>query len=102
MRLYHLKDKPAVADAVVGFVKLAPGAVFPEHTHQGDEAALVLQGSCIESGGRVARRGDLVTMAQGSTHELTALPGPDFIYVAVAHRGFEMFGELIGPGDPRA
>jgi quercetin dioxygenase-like cupin family protein len=98
---YDLPGGPAVADAVVGFVRIKPGCVFPEHTHEGDEAALVLQGSCLEDNGRLARRGDLVRMRRGSQHALTAQPGPDFIYLGIAHRGFVLLGMHVKPGDPR-
>jgi putative transcriptional regulator len=101
VRLYHLDGGPALAQAVVGFVRIEPGHVFPDHSHHGSEVALVLQGSCREDNGRVARRGDEVRMDEGTSHALTALPGPDFIYVAVANGGFTMFGEHFKPGDPR-
>ena len=99
--LYHLDGGPAVAQAVVGFVRIEPAHQFPEHTHQGDEVMLILQGA-VEERGRVTRRGELVQMAQGTSHELKALPGPAFIYLGVAQNGFTMFGEHIKPGDPRA
>jgi anti-sigma factor ChrR (cupin superfamily) len=98
---YDLPTGPAVADAVVGFVKVRPGAVFPDHEHVGEDAMLVVQGSCIDSHGTVMRRGDLLRMAPGTHHELKAQPGPDFIYLGVAKSGFMMFGEHIKPGDPR-
>ena len=98
---YDLPVGPAVADAVVGFVKLAPGAVFPDHEHMGDDTMLVVQGSCIDSHGTLMRRGDLMTMGEGTSHEFKAQPGPDFIYLGIAKNGFKMFGEHIKPGDPR-
>jgi anti-sigma factor ChrR (cupin superfamily) len=99
--LYHLTGGPRVANAVAGFVKIAPGSVFPDHTHQGDEVALVLQGSCRDSSGRVVGRGETVRMGEGSTHALVALDGPDFIYLATVQNGLVMFGQEIKPGDPR-
>ena len=98
---YDLDGGPAVADALVGFVKVQPGHVFPEHEHVGDEVALIIQGASIEASGRVARRGDLVRMGRGSAHELKALPGPAFIYLGIAQQGFMMFGMHIKKGDPR-
>ncbi len=100
--LYHLEGGPAVANAIVGFVRIAPGGAFPDHTHQGEEVALVLQGSCVEGDGRVARRGDELHRETGSTHMLTARPGPDLIYLAASQNGFLIFGEHLKPGDPRA
>jgi len=98
---YDLPVGPAAVDAVVGFVKLRPGVVFPDHEHMGDEAMLVVQGSCIDSNGTVMRRGDLIRMPPGTHHDFKAQPGPDFIYLGVAKNGFMMFGEHIKPGDPR-
>jgi quercetin dioxygenase-like cupin family protein len=98
---YDLPVGPAAADAVVGFVKLRPGVVFPDHEHMGDEAMLVVQGSCIDSYGTIMRRGDSIRLPPGTHHEFTAQPGPDFIYLGVAHKGFIMGGEHIKPGDPR-
>jgi anti-sigma factor ChrR (cupin superfamily) len=98
---YDLPVGPAVADAVVGFVKLHPGGVFPDHEHMGDEAMLVVQGSCIDSSGTVIRRGDLIRMPAGTHHDLKAQPGPDFIYLGIAYKGFVMGGQHIKPGDPR-
>jgi anti-sigma factor ChrR (cupin superfamily) len=98
---YDLPVGPAVSDAVVGFVKVAPGYVFPDHEHMGDEENLVLQGSCVDSSGAVIKRGDLIRMVSGTHHELKARPGPDFIYLGIAHKGFMMGGHHIKPGDPR-
>jgi putative transcriptional regulator len=98
---YDLPVGPAVADAVVGFVRMRPGVVFPDHEHMGDEAMFVVQGSCIDSSGIVIKRGDLIRLAPGTHHDFKALPGPDFIYLGIAKNGFMMFGEHIKPGDPR-
>jgi anti-sigma factor ChrR (cupin superfamily) len=99
---FDLEGGPAVADAVAGFVRIQPGQVFPEHGHLGEEAALALQGTCVEDNGRVTRAGDLVRMQPGQQHALTALPGPDFIYLAVVQRGITMFGMEITKGKPGA
>ena len=98
---YDLPVGPAAADAVVGFVRITPGDVFPDHEHMGDEANFVVQGSAVDAAGNILRRGDLVRMPPGTHHELRARPGPDFIYLGVAHKGFLMGGEHIKPGDPR-
>jgi anti-sigma factor ChrR (cupin superfamily) len=79
-----------------------PGLVFPHHEHMGDEAMLIVQGSCVDSSGLVMRRGDLIRLAPGTSHEFTAQPGPDFIYLGVAKNGIIMFGVHMKPGDPRA
>jgi anti-sigma factor ChrR (cupin superfamily) len=99
---YDLPVGPAAADAVVGFVKISAGYVFPDHEHLGDEAMLVVQGSCVDDSGTVIKRGDLIRMPPGTHHQFKARPGPDFIYLGVAHKGFMMGGQHIKPGDPRA
>jgi quercetin dioxygenase-like cupin family protein len=98
---YDLPVGPAVADAVVGFVRVKPGCVFPDHEHMGDESMLVVQGCAIDSNGLVMRRGDLIRLPPHSNHDFTAQPGPDFIYLGIAKNGFMLFGEHIKPGDPR-
>jgi hypothetical protein len=98
---YDLPIGPAVADAVVGFVRVGAGLVFPDHEHMGDETMLVVQGSCIDSYGTVMKRGDLIRMPPGTHHDFKAQPGPDFIYLGIAKNGFVMGGQHIKPGDPR-
>jgi quercetin dioxygenase-like cupin family protein len=98
---YDLPVGPAVADAVVGFVRIKPGSVFPDHEHMGDESMFVVQGSAIDSNGLVMRRGDLIRLPPHTHHDFTAQPGPDFIYLGIAKNGFMLFGEHIKPGDPR-
>jgi putative transcriptional regulator len=99
--LLHFDGGPTLARAIVGFIKIEAGAEFPDHVHRGDEAALILQGSCRDSGGQLARRGDLLRMRTDTAHSVRALAGPELIYLAVAHEGISLGGELILPGDPR-
>jgi quercetin dioxygenase-like cupin family protein len=98
---YDLPIGPAVADAVVGFVRVKPGCVFPDHEHMGDEVMFVVQGCAIDSNGLVMRRGDVIRLPPHSHHDFKAEPGPDFIYLGIAKNGFMLFGEHIKPGDPR-
>jgi quercetin dioxygenase-like cupin family protein len=49
-------------------VKMDPGARYPSHVHALDEQCLVLEGSVQDGEGRIARAGDYVFMAKGSTH----------------------------------
>lgn len=48
-------------------VRLAPGARYAAHRHQGSEEVLVLEGSCY-CGGRLLRKGDYHRAEVGSTH----------------------------------
>lgn len=49
-------------------VRMDAGSTLPSHVHALDEQCLVLEGSVQDSEGRVARAGDYIFMAKGSTH----------------------------------
>jgi len=96
IHLVHLVGGPACATADVGFVRVAAGTTFPAHRHLGDEHVLVLQGGYLDSDGSRFRAGDTAFQAEGSTHEFTADPEQDLIYVTVFH-GVEVPGiDLTG------
>jgi putative transcriptional regulator len=97
----HVPNGPAVEGAICGFIRLAPGDSFPEHTHLGEETVLVVQGSYRDSDGEVVRAGDMRQRAEGTSHSLTALDGPDLIYLAVVHAGIDLTGDVIDHEDPR-
>ena len=45
MRLYHVDQRgPCATDAIVGFVRLQPGARFPNHSHIGQETVITRLG----------------------------------------------------------
>lgn len=74
---------PAIGDAHGGLVRVAPGAVFPNHRHVGDERMLVLQGEVVDAEGHRYRAGDEITMADGTVHELRVVGERELIYAAV-------------------
>jgi putative transcriptional regulator len=90
--LFHLQPGPAVAGALVGFVRVAAGERFPWHRHLGDEQVLVLQGAIREEDGRVFRAGQLAAAPGGSGHAFTALPEVDLVYLVVLQGGVEIPG----------
>jgi putative transcriptional regulator len=100
--LLHIEGGPRVAGAVAGFVRVEPGASFPQHTHVGEETVLVLQGRYASDSGQQARRGEL-QMKAGSTHSVAALEGPPLVYLSVVDdEGVVLAdGEVIRAGDPR-
>jgi quercetin dioxygenase-like cupin family protein len=101
VQLFHIDAGPALAGAITGFVRLAPGAQFPHHRHVGHETVLVLEGSFVD-GGRVHAAGEEVTMPPSSAHDLVAGP-QGCLYLAVVLDGLAFDGEdPIGPDDPRA
>jgi putative transcriptional regulator len=100
MNLFHIDGGPRVANAIVGFVRMAPGARFPLHTHRGDEVVLILQGGYVDSDGVTHRAGEEHRMPAGSSHGFTAAPGPDLLYLGVALDGFDVGEEHVGPDSP--
>ena len=101
VRLFHIDAGPALAGAITGFVRLAPGARFPHHRHVGHEAVLVLEGSFVE-GGRTWSAGQEAAMDADTAHDVVA--GPEgCLYLVVVDDGIAFDGEdPIGPDDPRA
>jgi len=99
--LYHLDGGPAVANAVVGFVKIAAGTGFPHHEHIGEEIVYVLQGACRDDvDGQIGRPGDEIRKPAGSEHAFSTLPGADFIYLAVVYDGVKIGDMVMGPDSP--
>jgi putative transcriptional regulator len=92
-RLVHLPAGPSIAGANCGFIRLPPGASFPMHRHVGEERALVLQGSYLDSSGRSYGPGADVVMSDGSEHSFTALPGVDLVFLVVLEHGIEVDGK---------
>lgn len=101
VQIFHLDGGPATAGAVVGFVRIPAGAVFPEHTHVGRERVLVMQGTLLDEDGSAARPGDVVEQPAGSTHFVRASDDEDVLLLVVVDGGVDVDGERIGPGDPR-
>jgi quercetin dioxygenase-like cupin family protein len=97
---FHIDAGPSLSDAVVGFIRLAPGAVFPDHVHVGAEDALVLEGAFIIDGITVAS-GEEAPMPAGTHHEARATEA-GCLYLGVVRGGLEFPGVgVLGPGDPR-
>jgi anti-sigma factor ChrR (cupin superfamily) len=102
MQLVHVRGGPRVANAITGFVRMAPGVVFPPHRHVGEEDTLCLQGSYRDSDGTIYGVGTITHMGPGSEHHFEALPGEDLIYVAVVQEGLQVGDQILLPDDPRA
>jgi len=101
IQLFHLEGGPKVANAIVGFIRLEPGTVFPPHTHLGEERVLILQGGYEDEDGTVYKAGELVVGAAGDSHFFTAQEGADLIYLVVAEEGLKLGDQIIRAGDPR-
>jgi anti-sigma factor ChrR (cupin superfamily) len=97
----HVDGGPATAGAICGYVRIAAGDSFPVHKHLGHEKVLVVQGGFRDTDGSEHHTGDLVERAAGTSHGLTALDGPDLIYLVVVVDGVDIDDDVIGPDDPR-
>jgi hypothetical protein len=68
------------------------GAIFPEHTHGGEESTLFLSGVIRDDdSGRLYHPGDLVTMPAGSPHRLRVLPAGDCVCAVLVKDQFPRF-----------
>jgi len=83
VRFRDFDGGPALGEAHVGLVRLAPGEAFPRHAHVGEERLLVLQGELVDDHGHRYRAGDLVISSDGSEHELRNAGDREAIYAAV-------------------
>jgi anti-sigma factor RsiW len=93
--LVHFDGGPAYAAADCGYIRLAPGAVFPLHGHRGEEVSLILAGQLRDSTGRVLSPGDELVQAEGTSHDLTCLGDTDCIFAARAMNGIEIGGAPV-------
>jgi len=89
--LIHFEGGPAVVTADCGFVKIAPGMIFPWHAHVGDELSIVLVGTLQENTGRFFRPGDEVPQAAGSEHCIKA-EDEEVIFATRAFDGITISG----------
>ena len=101
--LFHIDPGPRLANAVCGFIRLQPGATFPHHKHLGDEHMLILQGAYSTDTGEAHVAGDDHFSPGGFSHEFTAAPGEDLIYLGVVEAGIYVTALQLEflPGDPR-
>ncbi len=81
--LVHLEGGPATAGSDVGFVRIAPGGVFPEHEHLGLERVLILQGRVLDSTGGELGPGAHTTLGAGSQHGLRCVSDEPLVYAVV-------------------
>jgi hypothetical protein len=95
--LVHFDGGPAFAMADCGFIRLAPNAAFPLHSHAGEEVSLILSGTLTDRRtGRTYSAGDEVVEAQDAEHDVVA--GPDgSMYAARAMNGIVIAGAPARP-----
>lgn len=97
INLVHFDSGPAFAAADCGFVRIEPGATFPEHSHQGEEVSLVLTGQLRDADGRVLSPGDELILGEGSSHFLTSVGAEPCIFAARAMNGIAIAGAPVTP-----
>lgn len=98
LALVHFDGGPAYAAADCGFVRLAPGAAFPPHTHLGEESCVVLQGTLRDvTNDRVLAAGDEYFQATGTEHYLVNIGSEDCIFAARAMHGITVAGAPARP-----
>lgn len=100
VKLFHIEPGPAIERSITGFVKLRPGAVFPAHKHEGQEQALILQGTLIDTHSGRHGRGELVVMDESSEHLIEASPEMELIYLTIIKTGIKIFGLFIDHESP--
>jgi putative transcriptional regulator len=88
IRYFHFGPGPAAAGAEAGFVRLEPGATFPNHRHLGPERTFVLDGVMLDRG-RSYGPGSVIESATGTEHDYTAGPGRDLIIISL-HNGYQI------------
>jgi mannose-6-phosphate isomerase-like protein (cupin superfamily) len=99
--LVHFDGGPACATADCGFIRLDDGAMFPPHTHKGEEVSLILTGSIrsvVDGKEQILSAGDTLVMVAGSAHHLVAIG--ECIFAARADHGIEIGGVPVRPSKP--
>ena len=90
VKFLHLPGGTRIATADAGFVRLSPGAQFPEHRHGGHEWTLVLQGEFTDSVKGNYLPGDLIHQPPGSQHAYSAHGTQELIFAVVIFDQYEI------------
>jgi putative transcriptional regulator len=101
--LVHFDGGPAYAAADCGFVRLAPGAIFPFHKHLGDELCVVIEGAVYDpTNDRLIDTGDDYVQPDGTEHALINKGSVDCIFAARVMHGIEVAGATVRMNKPDA
>ena len=96
--LVHFDGGPAAAAADCGFVRLTPGAVFPPHTHLGEEAVTILSGRIHDvTNDRMIVAGDDYVQLEGTNHYLVCVGDEDCVFASRAMNGIAVGGSRARP-----
>jgi quercetin dioxygenase-like cupin family protein len=99
VELYHVSGGPDVADAITGYVRIAPETVFPHHEHAGDEYVVLLDGTLDAGDGTILHPGRVHSMPAGSAHAVCS-GSNGATYLAIVHRGIVVDGHFLSADDP--
>jgi len=98
IELVHFEGGAAAAAADCGFIRIAPGAVFPLHTHVREESAIILAGRVRDvTHDRVYSAGDEYVMDAGSSHQLACESNEACMFAVRASGGIRVGGVAVAP-----
>jgi putative transcriptional regulator len=96
--LVHFDGGPAAAAADCGFIRMTPGAVFPPHSHLGEEVVTILSGQVHDiTNNRVIGPGEDYVQTEGTSHYKVCIGDEDCIYASRAMNGIAIGGMRIRP-----
>jgi anti-sigma factor ChrR (cupin superfamily) len=87
LRFFNFTPGPRHLAAEAGFVRLAPGAIFPRHRHLGHETTLILEG-WMRDGDQRFGPGSLIEHEKDSEHGWVN-DGPGDLVVVSVHHGLQ-------------
>lgn len=91
LSLVHFDGGPSMANADCGFIRMAPGAMFPPHSHLGEETVTILAGRIHDVvNDRVLGAGDDYVQREGTKHYLMSVGTEDCIYASRAVGGIDL------------
>lgn len=95
-QLFYFEGGPRAATATCGVVKIAAGAIFPAHEHQGDERVIILHGSATEQTGRRYHPGDVIHCKKGSRHSFRVHADGSLIFAVLLEKPNKwLLGQII-------
>jgi putative transcriptional regulator len=96
--LVHFDGGPAAAAADCGFIRLSPGAIFPPHSHLGEELVTILSGRIHDvTNDRMVGPGDDYLQPEGTNHYLVCVGDEDCIFASRAMNGIAVGGTRARP-----
>jgi len=96
--LVHFDGGPAAAAADCGFIRITPGAVFPPHSHLGEEVVTILCGRIHDvTNDRMVVAGDDYVQPEGTNHYLICVGDEDCIFASRAMNGIAVGGSRARP-----